>query len=784
MSGSRLALIVANADYADAGLRRLAAPSRDAEALAEVLGDHGIGGFDVSVLHDATAQALRVAVEDFFADRRPEDLLVLHFSCHGLKNAGGELYLAAADTRPDRLASTAVAADFVNRQMAESRAQRIALFLDCCYGGAFPRGMVVRSAGQAQVKEAFEGQERVGGGKGRVVVTASSAVEYAFEGEQLAAGATSRPSVFTAAVVDGLTTGEADRDGDGWVGLGELFSYVTDRVRRDTPHQSPQMWTFGAQGDLLIARSRQRRLVATPLSAELLEATKSPLPAIRYGMVDELRNRLLAEDLGQALTAYQILQSLLDDDSRRVSAAAADAIAAAGLGISPAVIDFGTYRLGDAAPTRTVDVTGPTLAAAVAVTATESWLRVDQEERTIRITLAATEPGPLEGAVLLTGPTGQQPIKVRADVLPVPAASVPSPAPVAAPPPPAVESAPHPPVASAPQPPVASAQQPPVATGRPPSEQAPPLQPQPARALPPEPKPQTEQSASTTPPPRSTGGPEPRREPVAAIAGADRQQRIVWLVAATFAVGGILLAVINWPGQPTEYLYCECSTVQVLSGPLDGYLVAALVIVAGAVVALSRPLLGLGAAVGAAGYLLVQGMSIIGTRIVAEIPEEQTAWWQTVAITLVLLVIAGLAITGLQVWRRPVIGPPGLSIVLLVAGSVAIFVAYFVPLIEDISLVEAQGLWAALPDLFVIAVCVLLAIARLSPQLGQLAYTAVATWLALSVLSSLYLVQELPDAPTPVWAGWGDALLLAFVVIRALESARRHPEPLDGSTQA
>ena len=111
----------------------------------------------MQVLHNEAAQEIRFAVEDFFADRAPEDLLLLHFSCHGLKNAAGELFLAVADTKPTRLASTAVAADFVNRQMADSRAQRIALFLDCCYGGAFPRGMVVRAAGEAQVRDAFAG---------------------------------------------------------------------------------------------------------------------------------------------------------------------------------------------------------------------------------------------------------------------------------------------------------------------------------------------------------------------------------------------------------------------------------------------------------------------------------------------------------------------------------------------------------------------------------------------------------------------------------------------------
>jgi hypothetical protein len=43
-------------------------------------------------------------------------------------------------------------------------------------------------------------------------------------------------SVFTGAVVDGLTGGEADRDGDGWVGLTELVGYVADKLHRVTPN--------------------------------------------------------------------------------------------------------------------------------------------------------------------------------------------------------------------------------------------------------------------------------------------------------------------------------------------------------------------------------------------------------------------------------------------------------------------------------------------------------------------------------------------------------------------
>jgi hypothetical protein len=61
MAGARLALVVANEDYADDGLRRLAAPGRDADALAEILGERSVGGFDVQVLRNESAQEIRFA---------------------------------------------------------------------------------------------------------------------------------------------------------------------------------------------------------------------------------------------------------------------------------------------------------------------------------------------------------------------------------------------------------------------------------------------------------------------------------------------------------------------------------------------------------------------------------------------------------------------------------------------------------------------------------------------------------------------------------------------------
>ena len=269
----RSALIVANASYADPRLSKLRAPARDAEALARVLGDPAIGGFDLDLAVNDLEHVLRRRIGKFFADRDRDDLLLLHMSCHGLKDDEGHLYFAAADTRVDELDATAVSAEYVNRQMTRSRSRRIVLLLDCCYSGAFARGMTARAGDLVDVKERFEG-------RGRAVLTASSAIEYSFEGEELSGRG--NPSVFTSAVVRALETGDADRDRDSWISVSELYDYVYSAVRDATPKQRPHMWLFDLEGDLRIARAVNRASSASAHAPAIADPAAMP-PSSRHG---------------------------------------------------------------------------------------------------------------------------------------------------------------------------------------------------------------------------------------------------------------------------------------------------------------------------------------------------------------------------------------------------------------------------------------------------------------------------------------------------------------------
>ncbi len=257
-TGRRLALIVGNSQYQDQTLRQLTTPGQDAEALARVLADARIGGFEITALINRLASEILREIEGFFADRKRDDLLLVYFSGHGIKDDAGRLFLAAQDTRRNRLRATAIPASFLHGVMEDSRSRRQVLILDCCHSGAFPEGMTHKGAETAGIDEQFKG------GRGRVILTASNAIQYAFEGGTVKSVGQSQQSVFTRYLVRGLETGEADRDRDSLISLVELYDYVHDRVKDETPQQTPMIWQFGVEGDIVIARNPHPPPPATP----------------------------------------------------------------------------------------------------------------------------------------------------------------------------------------------------------------------------------------------------------------------------------------------------------------------------------------------------------------------------------------------------------------------------------------------------------------------------------------------------------------------------------------
>lgn len=248
--GMKYALVIGNNKYNDPKLAQLQTPQADAQALARVLKSKRIGGFDeVILLNNQTDAQIRRAISAFLANKKPDDLVLLYFSGHGVLDGRGNLFLALKNTDVGALNATAISSSFLSYEMDNCRSRRQILILDCCHSGAFARG--AKAATQKAVTEAtFEG-----GGSGRVVLTASDATQFAFEGDQVIPQAETKYSVFTHFLLEGLKTGKADRNRDGKISLDEWYDYCYAGVMAETPGQVPHKWSYHQQGEIIIAEN-------------------------------------------------------------------------------------------------------------------------------------------------------------------------------------------------------------------------------------------------------------------------------------------------------------------------------------------------------------------------------------------------------------------------------------------------------------------------------------------------------------------------------------------------
>ncbi|AFY49750.1 hypothetical protein Nos7524_3977 [Nostoc sp. PCC 7524] len=232
---AKLALLIGVSEY-EPGLNPLPASVKDVLAIAQVLQHPEMCGFaeaDIQKLENPDPQKMHEAIETLFCDRRKDDLILLYFSGHGIKDETGKLYLATRLTRKNpqgRLVkATAVPANFIHNIMSESRSKRQVVILDCCFSGAFAEGLSAKDDGSVDIHTQL-------GGEGRVILTSSTSTQYSFqqEGDNL--------SIYTRYVVEGIETGAADQDNDGVISIDELHEYAKKKVKEAAPAMQPEIY--------------------------------------------------------------------------------------------------------------------------------------------------------------------------------------------------------------------------------------------------------------------------------------------------------------------------------------------------------------------------------------------------------------------------------------------------------------------------------------------------------------------------------------------------------------
>ena len=339
----KFALIIGNSRYNDDSLGRLKAPDIDVHELESVLKSPDVGRFDeVATLLNEDCASVRKAIARFYDQRQRDDLLLLYFSGHGVKDEQGHLYLALRDTESGLLAGSAIETAFITGRMDRSFSKRQVLVLDCCHSGAFAHGAKAAQGVSVGTAEAFEGT-----GLGRVVLTATDSTQYAWEGDQIIGDA--QTSLFTHFLIEGLKTGAADRNDDGVVTVDELYDYVREQVVTTTPRQTPHKWSYRQHGDIVLAQNPFAKRSVLP--AEIEEAMNSKLSGLRLEAVGHLESLLHGHDAGLAHAALGALKALSLDDSRKVANAAAQVVKTHE-GETPGTFDSGTTVHSAATDTR------------------------------------------------------------------------------------------------------------------------------------------------------------------------------------------------------------------------------------------------------------------------------------------------------------------------------------------------------------------------------------------------------------------------------------------------
>jgi uncharacterized caspase-like protein len=246
-AAQRWAVVIGISDYKYSGglITDLRHADRDAKDFAAWLLDPKGGGFErdhVSTLTNAQAiySEVEYALKDFLKKTVKEDVVVIFFSGHGLADPEkpDNLYLCCYDTRPDRMASTAISMSLLDAAIKENiGAERVLIFADACHAGELgTKGVRVGKS----INDTLTDTKLFAGQPGKLVFTSSEALEVSRESDKWDGG----HGVFTWALLHGLR-GEADgfagSPKDGTVQLGELLDFVDQTVRRETGNtQHPQ----------------------------------------------------------------------------------------------------------------------------------------------------------------------------------------------------------------------------------------------------------------------------------------------------------------------------------------------------------------------------------------------------------------------------------------------------------------------------------------------------------------------------------------------------------------
>jgi hypothetical protein len=246
--GRKYAVVIGVSKYKfpDAGLRNLEYADADARSIRDFLQKPQGGNFsagDILFLENdqATILNVRSALQRFLPRAGPEDLIFLFIAGHGAPDpyAPGNLYFLLHDTKVADMPGTALPMPELQQMLDNSvRAQRVVMFIDTCHSAGISGKELVTGRQLVQTENNIFNlyAANLFRETGRAVLTSSDVNEISRESDKWGGG----HGIFTWALLEGIR-GAADTNKDHFITAGELFDFVSDRVRIATAfRQNPR----------------------------------------------------------------------------------------------------------------------------------------------------------------------------------------------------------------------------------------------------------------------------------------------------------------------------------------------------------------------------------------------------------------------------------------------------------------------------------------------------------------------------------------------------------------
>ena len=232
----RLAILIGNGRFdRDPTLARLLGPGEDVSSLGALLSDPQAGNFVVFEFRDHERRTLQAELERAFALGHAGSTVVFYYAGYVVPDPGRGLFLATADTELADLKGTAIPISSIKGLIRSCRSRSVVVVLDCCY--ISPSGGVDEVDIEQQLRRI---RTDVGPD---VHVIASPATSAAPESRESDTGAGRVAGCLTHAIVEGLATGAADRDGDNRAGVRDLNEYLGMRLQERRP-----LWSGPLEG--------------------------------------------------------------------------------------------------------------------------------------------------------------------------------------------------------------------------------------------------------------------------------------------------------------------------------------------------------------------------------------------------------------------------------------------------------------------------------------------------------------------------------------------------------